>query len=152
MPLPSLGVAAELGLGFAEHWSIALLGGVGLEQERVLEAERRIFLRVFSGVLRGCYAPVALHSSRLSVCTGAQLLWIRGHGSGFDISRSASLVALAPLLAFDFSMNWPTFVEWHAELEGSVPLSRQRFLVEGEEVARSDTSIFSLRLGPVVRF
>jgi hypothetical protein len=152
LPQPSLGVAVELGLGFAERWSAALLGGVGLEQERVLEAERRIFLRVLSGVLRGCYAPVALQSSRLSVCTGAQLFWIRGHGSGFDISRSASLVALAPLLAFDFSVNFPKLVEWHAELEGSAPLSRQRFLVDDEEVARSEATILSLRFGPVVRF
>jgi hypothetical protein len=109
-------------------------------------------LRVFSGAARGCFAPLAGERLRLDACGGTQLLWIRGHGEGFDIDRSASLITAAPLFALDLSLQAPQFLEWRVQAEGSVPLSRRRFLVDGREVARASALTFSARVGPVLRF
>jgi len=152
LPSPALGGALELGVGVGRRWSLALQGGVSGEQERNHGTERSTFLRVLFGAARACFAPLAAERLRLDACTGAQLLWIRGHGQGFDIDRSASLATAAPLFALDLSLRAPEFLEWRLQAEGSVPLSRRRFLVDGHAVARAAALTFSARLGPVVRF
>ena len=152
LPSPALGGALELGVGVGRRWSLALQGGVSREQEHSHGSERSTFLRLLFGAARVCFAPLATASVRLDACGGVQLLWTRGHGQGFDIDRSASLVTGAPLLALDFSLRAPEFLEWRVQLEGSVPLSRRRFLVDGREEARAAALTFSARLGPVVRF
>lgn len=152
LPSPALGGAIELGVGLGPRWSLALQGGVSGQQERSHGSERSTFLRVLLGAVRGCFAPLAAERVRLDACTGVQLLWIRGHGQGFDIDRSASLATSAPLFALDLSLRAPEFLEWRVQAEGSVPLSRRRFLVAGRQVARAAALTFSARLGPVVRF
>jgi hypothetical protein len=152
LPAPVVGGALELGMGLGKRWSLAVQAGVSSEQERAQGAQRSTFLRVLAGAARACFAPLALGRVRLDGCGGLQLLWLRGHGQGFDIDRSASLATAAPLFALDLSLRAPAFLEWRVQAEGSVPLSRRRFLVDGREVARASTLTFSARLGPVVRF
>ncbi|HEY6081339.1 MAG TPA: hypothetical protein VIW29_21135 [Polyangiaceae bacterium] len=152
LPSPAVGGALELGVGLGRRGSLALQGGISGEQERSHGSERSTFLRLLFGAVRGCFAPFAGGRLRFDTCTGVQLLWIRGHGKGFDIDRSASLTTVAPLLALDLSLRGPRFLEWRVQAEGSLPLSRQRFLVDGREVARAASVTFSARLGPVVRF
>jgi hypothetical protein len=152
LPLPVLGGAIELGVGLGKRWSLAAQGGVSAVQERSHGSERTTFLRLLFGTARGCFAPFAAERVRLDACVGVQLLWIRGHGRGFDIERSASLTTAAPLLALDLSLRAPEFLEWRVQAEGSAPLSRRRFLVDGREMARPAALTFSARLGPVVRF
>jgi hypothetical protein len=146
------GGALELGVGIGRRWSFAVLGSASLEQARDIDAEHRALLRLFSGVARGCFAPLLRDKLQLDACGGVQLLWIRGEGSGFDVNHSASLLAAAPLLGFGMSLRAPEMVEWRAELEGFVPLSRRRFLVDGQQVARASALGVTARLGPVVRF
>lgn len=152
LPSPVVGGALELGVGLGRRWSLAVQGGVSGAQEHDHGTERSTFLRVLFGAARGCFAPLAAERVRLDACTGVQLLWIRGHGEGFDIDRSASLATAAPLVALDLSLQAPEFLEWRVQAEGSAPLSRRRFLVDGRELARAAALTFSVRLGPVLRF
>lgn len=152
LPSPVLGGVIELGVGLGKRWSLATQGGVSGVQERSHGSERNTFLRLLLGAARGCFAPFATERVRLDACGGVQLLWVRGQGQGFDIERSASLTTAAPLFALDLSLRAPEFLEWRAQAEGSVPLSRRRFLVDGHEMARAAALTFSARLGPVVRF
>jgi hypothetical protein len=152
LPALAVGGALELGMAVGRRWSFAVQGGVSAEQEHAAGEGRRSLLRLFAGTARACVAPLAVARLRLDVCSGLQLLWLRGHGDGFDVDRSASLTAAAPLLSFDVSVKAPEVLEWRAELEGSLPLSRQRFLVDGGQAARADAVTFAARVGPVVRF
>jgi hypothetical protein len=147
LPSPVVGGALELGAG-----SLAAQGGVSGKQTRAQGNERSVFLRVWLGAARGCFAPFVTERVRLDACAGVQLFWIRGRGDGFDIDRSASLTTAAPLFALDWSLRAPQFLEWRVQAEGSVPLSRRRFLVDGREAARASALTFSARLGPVLRF
>jgi hypothetical protein len=152
LPSPVVGGALELGAGLAKRWSLAAQGGVSGKQARAQGDDRSISLRVWFGAARGCFAPLVTERVRLDACGGVQLLWIRGQGDGFDIDRSASLTTAAPLFALDLSLRAPQFLEWRVQTEGSVPLSRRRFLVDGREVARASPLTFSARVGPVLRF
>lgn len=152
LPGVAWGGALELGVGVGRRWSFALLGSVSLEQARDIDTEHQALLRLFSGVARGCFAPLLRDRVQLDACGGLQLLWTRGEGSGFDVNHSASLLAVAPLLGIGFSLRAPGSLEWRAELEGFVPLSRRRFLVDGQQVARASALGVSARLGPVLRF
>ncbi|HEX2876942.1 MAG TPA: hypothetical protein VHP33_37070 [Polyangiaceae bacterium] len=152
LPDVAWGVALELGVGLGRRWSFAVLGSISLEQARDIDAERRALLRSFSGVARGCFAPLLYQRLQLDACGGVQLLWVHGEGSGFDANHSASLFAAAPLVGLGFSLRAPELVEWRAELEGFVPLSRRRFLVDGQQVARASALGVTARLGPVLRF
>jgi hypothetical protein len=152
LPSAAVGGALELGVGLGKRWSLALQGGVSGEQERALDGERSAFLREWYGAARGCVAPVAAPRVRWDACGGVQLLWIRGRGHGFDVDRTASLLSAAPLFALDLSWRVPDFVEWRIQAEGSAPLSRRRFLVDGSEADRAAPLTFSARLGPVVSF
>jgi hypothetical protein len=152
LPDVAWGGALELGVGIGRRWSLALLGSVSLEQARDIDAEHRALLRLFTGVARGCFAPLLHERLELDTCGGVQLLWTHGEGSGFDVNHAASLLAVAPLLGLGFSLRAPELVEWRAEVEGFVPLSRRRFLVDGQQVARASALGVTARLGPVLRF
>jgi hypothetical protein len=152
LPSPVLGGALELGVGLGKRWSLAVQGGVTATQERAQGAGRSTFWRVLAGAARGCFVPFAAGRLRVDACSGVQLLWIRGHGQGFDVDRAASLATAAPLLALDLSLQAPKFLEWRVQAEGSAPLSRRRFFVDGREAARAAALTFSARFGPVVRF
>jgi hypothetical protein len=152
LPGVAWGGALELGIGVGQRWSFAVLGSVSLEQARDIDAQHQALLRLFTGVARGCFAPLLRDGVQLDACGGLQLLWTRGEGSGFDVNHSASLLAVAPLLGIGISLRAPESVEWRAELEGFVPLSRRRFLVDGQQVARASSLGVSARLGPVLRF
>jgi hypothetical protein len=152
LPDVAWGGALELGVGIGRRWSLALLGSISLEQARDIDAERRALLRLFTGVARGCFAPLLHERLQLDTCGGVQLLWTHGEGSGFDVNHAASLLAVAPLLGLGFSLRAPKLVEWRAEVEGFVPLSRRRFLVDGQQVARASALGVTARLGPVLRF
>lgn len=152
LPEVAWGGALEAGVGVGRRWSLALLGSISFEQGRDISAERRALLRLFSGAARTCFAPLLRDRLQLDACGGVQLLWIRGEGSGFDVNHSASLLAAAPLLGLGFSLRAPELVEWRAELEGFVPLSRRRFMVDRQEVARASAVGVTARLGPVLRF
>jgi hypothetical protein len=89
---------------------------------------------------------------RLDGCVGARLMQARGRGEGFEISRTGSLTWLAPLLGVNFSLRAPSYIEWRAELDGAMPLSRRRFLADGDEVARTHAVVAAARLGVVSRF
>lgn len=152
LPSPVVGGVLEPSVGLGKRWSVAVQAGVSSEQEQARGAGRSAFLRVLLGAARGCFAPFVSERARLDACGGLQLLWLRGRGKGFAIDRSASLSTAAPLFALDFSWRAPEFLEWRLQAEGSLPLSRRRFLVDGREVARAAAVTFSARLGPVVRF
>jgi hypothetical protein len=46
----------------------------------------------------------------------------------------------------------PRSVEWRLELDGTAPLARHRFLVDGREIARAAAVVAAVRLGAVLRF
>jgi hypothetical protein len=152
--LPELApaLALELGLAFGSRWSATVSGTVSGEQERIVDEGRSAALRVISGEGRACFAPLVGSKVRLDGCAGVALWWLRGHGQRFDVNRSASLFALAPLLAADLSLRAPRFIEWHLQLQASAPLARARFLVDEREINRARPLTASLRLGPFVRF
>jgi hypothetical protein len=152
LPEPAWGGALELELGVGRRWSFAVLGSLAAEQERTLQAAQSVHLSLLSGAARACVAPLLGARLRLDGCAGVRLVQARGRGAGFDVSRSASLTWLAPLLGLNLSMRGPSYLEWRGELDGAVPLSRQRFLVDGNEVARVSAVVAAARLGLVLRF
>jgi hypothetical protein len=152
LPEPAWGGALELELGVGKRWSFAVLGGLTSEQERTVQAAQSVHLSLRSGSARACVAPLLGARLRLDGCAGARLTQARGRGEGFDVNRTASLTWLAPLLGINFSVRGPSYVEWRGELDGAVPLARQRFLVDGNEVARAAPVAAAARLGVVLRF
>jgi hypothetical protein len=76
----------------------------------------------------------------------------RGRGDGFDSNRAATLTSFAPMLGAHVSVRAPSYIEWRGELSGALPLSRRRFLVDGNEVARAGAVVAAARLGAVLRF
>jgi hypothetical protein len=152
LPEPAWGGALELELGVGKRWSFAVLGGLSAEQERIVQAAQSVHLSLRSGSARACVAPLLGARLRLDGCAGARLTQARGRGEGFDVNRTASLTWLAPLLGINFSVRGPSYVEWRGELDGAVPLARQRFLVDGNEVARANAVAATARLGVVLRF
>jgi len=151
--LPDLapGAALELGLGFG-RFSAGLLGAVSLAERYDVDAAGRVRLQLWSATVRGCYAVYGWRQLRADTCAGARLLNMRGRGEGFDVDREGSLVAWAPLLGLDLALRAPAPLEWRLELDGSAPLSRQRFVVRSREVARLEPLTLGARLGALVRF
>ena len=152
LPQPAWGGALGLELGVGKRWSLALLASMTATQERTLQAAQSVHLSLLSGAARGCWAPLSNARIRLDGCTGARWTQARGRGEGFDVSHTGSLTWLAPLLGVNFSVRGPSYLEWRAELEGSMPLSRRRFLVDGNEVASAAIVVAAARIGVVSRF
>lgn len=152
LPEPAWGGALELELALGDRWSFAVLAGMTASQQRSVAEQHSVHLSLLSGAARTCGAPLLAARFRLDGCAGARLMQARGQGEGFDLSRTANLNWVAPLLGIDFSIRGPSYVEWRAELEGSVPLSRRRFLVDGDEVAGAGVVVAAARLGALLRF
>jgi hypothetical protein len=152
LPKPAWGGALQLELGLGKRWSLAVLGSLSAAQERTVHAPQSVRLSLLGGAARACVAPLQGARLRLDGCAGARLAQARGRGEGFDVSRSASLIWLAPLLGLNFSVRGPSYLEWRGELDGAVPLARRRFLVDGNEVARAAAVVATARLGVVLRF
>jgi hypothetical protein len=152
LPDPAWGGALELELAVGERWSFAVLAAMTASQQHAVADQRSVHLSLLSGAARACAAPLLAARFRLDGCAGARLMQARGQGEGFDLSRTATLNWVAPLLGIDFSMRGPSYIEWRAELEGSLPLSRRRFLVDGDEVARAGVLVGAARFGAVLRF
>jgi hypothetical protein len=152
LPKPAGGGALALELGLGERWSLAARGSVIAEQRQPVRDQKVVFLSAVSGSGRVCLAPLSGTQYRLDGCAGAQLMQARGRGEGFDASHSATLTWAAPLLGVDFSFLAPRYLEWRWELDGSLPLSRRRFLVDGSEVSRAAVVVVGIRSGVVVRF
>jgi hypothetical protein len=152
LPKPAWGGALALELGLGRRWSLAVLGAVLAEQRRPVGDQKVVFLSALSGKGRVCLAPLFGARYRLDGCAGAQLVQARGRGEGFDVSHSATLTWAAPLVGVNFSFLAPSYVEWRWELDGSVPLSRRRFLVDGSQVSRAAAVVVGVRLGAVLRF
>jgi hypothetical protein len=152
--LPQWGLGANLiaEIGLSDRHSFALLGSFTAEQERPLGDGRSVSLRLLSATARSCSALASGARYRLDGCAGARFMTVLGQGAGFDVNRAASLQWVAPMLAVSASLRAPSVVEWRLELDASLPLSRRRFLVDGEEVSRPDVLLLGLRLGPVLRF
>jgi hypothetical protein len=146
-----LGVALTLELGVGQRWSFALLGGATTEQRRGLREPQGVLLSAMSAAGRACGAPWLGARHRLDLCAGAQLFRARGRGEGFDSNRAASLMWVAPLLGARFTLS-TGFIEWRAEVDGSVPLARRRFLVDGDEVSRAAALVATVRIGALLRF
>jgi hypothetical protein len=144
------GLLAELGIG--QRWSATVLGSVTHQQDRQVGGQEVAVLRGYGVAGRVCYAPLLVSRFRLDECGGLRYTLVHGRGEGLDVNRAASLEWLAPLLGVDFSARAPRYIEWRLELEGSVPLSRHRFLVDGQEVSRASALVLGARLGPVLRF
>ena len=152
LPKPAWGGALELQLGVGQRWSFAVLGHMTSEQVRPVRAPQTVHLSALSGTSMACVAPLLAARYRLDGCAGAKLTQTRGRGNGFDVDRAASLTWLAPLLGLGFSVRAPSAVEWRLELDGTAPLARHRFLVDGREVARAAVVVAAMRLGAVLRF
>jgi hypothetical protein len=152
LPEPAWGAALALELGVGRRWAFALLGRFTSEQQRRLREQQSVLLRSLAGTARGCVSPLPEARYRLDACAGAKLVEVRGRGQGFDVDHSAALAWAAPLLGLNLSVRAPSALEWRCELEGSVPLSRRRFLVDGSEVSRPAALVTELRLGALVRF
>ena len=152
LPQPAWGGALALELGVGRRWSFGMLGSVTAEQERAVQLAQAVQLSLWSGAARACVASLLGARHRLDGCAGARLEQARGRGQGFDVNRSASLTWAAPLVGVNLSLRGPRFVEWRLELEGSLPLSRRRFLVDGSEVSRAAALVGAARLGALLRF
>lgn len=152
LPKPTWGGALALALGLGQRWSFAALGSVIAEQRQPVRDQKVVFLSALSGSARVCVAPFFAAHYRLDGCAGAQLTQARGRGEGFDVSHSATLTWAAPLLGVGFSFLAPRHVEWRAELDGSLPLSRRRFLVDANEVSRAASVAAGVRIGALLRF
>ncbi|RYZ03446.1 MAG: hypothetical protein EOO73_28020 [Myxococcales bacterium] len=152
--LPQLapGAALVVGLGVGERWSVLASAFASWPQRRPTGDGSVVELRSFSFGARGCFAPAASVRLRLDLCAGMHAESIRGEGEGFDVSRSGSLTALAPLVAAAVSLRAPSALEWRAELQSAFPLSRQSFVVRSQPVARSEALSLGVRLGALVRF
>jgi len=152
LPKPAWGGALVLELGLGERWSLAALASLTAEQQRTVREGEIVFLSAKSGSARACLAPLLGVRYRLDGCLGAQLVQARGRGEGFDVSHSASLTWAAPLVGLDFSFILPRYVEWRWELDGALPLSRRRFLVDGSEISRAAAVTAGTRIGALLRF
>jgi len=153
LPRPVLGAGVEGELAFADQrYSAALIGSVSTEQERRVGELKSVTLRAFAATVRGCAAPAWGTAYRIDACAGLGFTMVRGRGNGFDVNRSASLLWLAPLLGSNLSLRAPRYIEWRLELDASLPLSRRRFLVDGEQVSRPAVVVLGLRFGPILRF
>jgi hypothetical protein len=152
LPKPAWGGALELELGVGKRWSFAVLGSATAAQEHLLREPQSVHLSLLSGSARACVAPLLGPRHRLDGCAGARLMQARGRGEGFDVNRTATLTWAAPLLSVMFSVRAASHLEWRAEVDGSVPLARRRFLVDGGEVARAAALGAAVRLGAVLRF
>jgi hypothetical protein len=152
LPEPAWGGAISLELGVGRRWSFGVQGSMTGEQRQLRQEPAAVYLSSRSGMARVCLAPVVDEQYRIDGCAGARMTQTRGRGEGFDLDRSATLSFVAPLLAAGFSVRAPRMLEWRWELDGSLPLARRRFLVDGDEVARPDALVGALRLGVVLRF
>jgi hypothetical protein len=152
LPKVAFGGALLAELGIGERWSVAVLGNVTHEQDRPVNAEQIAALRAFGVLGRACAAPFLGARWRLDACAGLRYVVVHGRGEGFDVNREASLEWLAPLFGLAFSVRAPRVIEWRLELESSAPLSRHRFVVDGNELSRASAVVVSGRLGPVLRF
>ncbi len=154
LPKPAWGGALELELelGVGKRWSFAVIGSMTTEQERPVRTQQLAHLSALGGIARACVAPLLGATYRFDGCAGAKLMQAHGRGDGLDVERSASLTWVAPMLGAGFSLRAPRYVEWRLELEGSVPLSRPRFLVDGSEVSRAAAVVAAARVGAVLRF
>jgi hypothetical protein len=123
-----------------------------MEQERSVQESQLVYLSALGASARACVAPTLGKGYRLDTCAGARWVRASGRGEGFDFNRTAALSWLAPLVGVDFSVRAPSRIEWRWEMDGSLPLSRRRFLVDGSEVSRAGAVVGSLRLGALVRF
>jgi hypothetical protein len=152
LPQSALGAGVLAELGFAARHSVGLMGTITAEQERELGDGRSVASRLLSMTGRACSALASGGRYRVDGCAGAHFMTVLGQGAGFDVNRTGSLQWVAPMLAVSASLRAPSVVEWRLEVDASLPLSRRRFLVDGEEVSRPDALLFGLRLGPVLRF
>jgi hypothetical protein len=152
LPQPAWGGALALELGVGRRWSFAVQGSLTSEQRKPLERSQVVYLSERSAAARICWAALQDETYRLDGCAGARFVQARGRGAGFDLNRSATLAWVAPLASVAMSLRAPSFLEWRWELDGSAPLARRRFLVNGSEVARANGVVGTLRLGALVRF
>jgi hypothetical protein len=152
LPSPAWGGSLLLELGVGKRWSFGLLGSTAASRRRVVAEPQSVQLSSLSGAARACTAPPTGERLRLDGCAGVQLMQVRGRGEGFDSNREATLTSVAPMLGVNLSLRAPSYVEWRGELDGALPLSRRRFLVDGNEVARAGAVVVAARLGAVLRF
>jgi hypothetical protein len=153
LPRPAFGAGVEGELAFGDQrYSAALIGSVTAQQERRVDERKSVTLRAFAATIRGCAAPAWGTAYRIDGCAGLGFTMVRGRGNGFDVNRSASLLWVAPLLGSNLSLRAPRYIEWRLEFDASLPLSRRRFLADGEQVSRPAVLVLGLRFGPILRF
>jgi hypothetical protein len=152
LPTAAPGVALELGMGFGPRWSFGLVAALGPSQRRDFGEGKGADLQLVPLSARGCFAPVLAGVFRLDGCLVAQLLWVRGAGSGFDVNHDGDLLSLSPGAALDVALRPFRWGEWRATGELSVPLSRARFRVDGNPATDPAFATLTLRTGPVFHF
>jgi hypothetical protein len=152
LPTAAPGLTLELGMGFGQRWSFGLLAALGPSQQRDFGDGKGADLQLVPLSARGCFAPLRAGIFRLDGCLVAQLLWVRGAGSGFDVNRDGDLLSLAPGAALDLSVRPFRRVEWRATSELAVPLSQARFRVDGNPATDPAFATLTLRTGPVFHF